>query len=107
MISDEQVEKALDFLRDSAESIAEAKADMIHTDEYRKSLKALLASHSDEKSEAAKERAAYSDPRYLEHLDKYREAVRVFEKLRAMREAAGAKIEAWRSQQANYRAMKI
>jgi hypothetical protein len=107
MITDEQVERALDFLRDSAETIATAKADMIHAEEYRKSLKALLASHSDEKSEAAKERSAYADPRYLEHLDKHREAVREYEKMRATREAAGAKIEAWRSQQANYRAMKV
>jgi len=35
------------------------------------------------------------------------EAAGAFEKMRALREAAALKIEAWRSEQANYRSMKI
>ena len=79
----------------------------MYCEEYRKSLKAIIASESNEKSEVAKERYAYAHERYLEHLDKLKLAVIEDEKNRAMRVAAEMKIEAWRSQQANMRAMKI
>lgn len=44
---------------------------------------------------------AYSDPRYVEHLEAIKEAVRMDEFHRFMRSAADAKIEAWRTQSSN------
>lgn len=106
-VTEEQVQSALDFLRDSASSAAMAKAERIFCEEYRKSLKAILMKESPEKAHNAQERDAYADGRYIAHLDKLKEAVYADEFNRAKRVAAEMKIEAWRTQQANYRAMKI
>ena len=42
MISQRDIEKALDFLRDSAEEAAVSRSNRIYLEEYRKSLKAQL-----------------------------------------------------------------
>lgn len=107
MIDDAEVERALDYLRDSSLKMAQARGERIYAEEYRKSLKAILASHSNESSEAAKDRAAYTHERYLEHLDRIKQAVINDEEQRALRVAAEMKIEVWRSQQANIRSMKV
>ena len=107
MISEEEVDNAVHWLGQNAEDSAKAKAERIYVEEYRKSLKAILASQSNEKSEAAKERAAYSHPDYLKHLEKVKEVVLEDEKNRALRVAAEVKIETWRTQAANYRSIKL
>jgi len=60
MIQDSEIEKALDWLRDHADHVANTRAERVFCEEYRKSLKAIIASDSNEKSEIAKERYAYS-----------------------------------------------
>ena len=42
MITDDDVEKAIDYLRDSATNAAQSRANRIYMDEFRKSLKALI-----------------------------------------------------------------
>ena len=106
-ICDEDIEKALDFLRDNAESAAKARAERIYLEEYRKSLKAILMKEHNGESGIIQERNAYSDVRYIGHLNAIKNAVYEDERYRFLRGAAEAKIEAWRSQSANYRAMKI
>ena len=44
MITEEEVEKAIDYLRDTAVDAAQARADRIYLEEYRKSLKAMIMS---------------------------------------------------------------
>tara|TARA_Y100000114_G_C11650242_1_gene273832 strand:- start:430 stop:756 length:327 start_codon:yes stop_codon:yes gene_type:complete len=107
MISDEEIEKALDYLRDTANDAAKCKAERIYLEEYRKSLKALIMSEYKQLPVSAQEREAYCDNRYLKHLEALKIAVRKDEKIKFMRVAAEAKIEAWRSYSANHRAMKI
>ena len=107
MISEEEIEKAVHWLAKSAPDIAKAKAEMIYADEYRKSLKAILMSQSDETANNAKETWAYAHSDYLAHLENIKLTVLNFEKLRAQREAATMKIEAWRSMNANYRGIKV
>lgn len=107
MIHDSEIEKALDWLRDQADHVANTRAERVYCVEYCKPLRAIIASASNEGSEAAKERYALSHDRYLEHLEKLKQAVFEDEKNRALRGAAELKIEAWRSQQANMRSMKI
>ena len=41
-ISEDDVQKAVDWLRDNAEACAKARATRIYLEEYRKSIKALL-----------------------------------------------------------------
>lgn len=103
MISETDIEKAVDWLRDSAPKIGKARAEMLYNDEFRKSLKAVLMREHVDESLGAQEREAYSDERYKKHLETYRESILAYETLRAQREAAHIKIEAWRSMSANTR----
>jgi len=107
MIPDEDIEAAVDWLRDSAGACATAKADRIYCGEYRKSLKAIIASECNEKSESARERFAYASERYQEHLKALRAAVLEDEKNCALRVAAEMKIEAWRTMSSNIRSIKL
>ena len=106
MISDAEIEKALDYLRDSVDIAAQARANRIYLTEYRKTKKAELMNQSNEQSEVAKERFAYSHPEYAEFLDGLRAAIYEDAKHDFLRGAANAKIEAWRTQQANARTME-
>ena len=103
MISEEEVEKAVTYLRENARSAAQAKANRIYVEEYRKVVKAqIMREH--EGALGVQEREAYADPRYRQHLEAVKEAVEKDEYNRWMMTAAEAKIEAWRTQQANSRA---
>jgi len=55
-------------------------------------------------SAVLQEREAYSDPRYVQHLEAIKQAVEIDEGHRFLRAAADAKIEAWRTQSSNTRA---
>lgn len=103
-ISDDEIDKALDFLRDNARDAAQARADRIYVEEFRKTLKASLMKEHGQMSAVLQEREAYSDARYITHLEAIREAVKIDEYHRFMRVAAEAKIEAWRTQSSNSRA---
>ena len=105
MISDDEVDKALNYMRDQSESAAQARANRIYLDEFTKSLKAQIMKEHPLLAVNAQEREAMSDKRYLEHLKGLRQAVYEDEKMRFMLSAAAAKIEAWRTMQANERAM--
>lgn len=102
-ITDAEIDKALDFLRDNARDAAQARADRIYVEEYRKTLKATLMKEHGSMSAVLQERNAYADERYVQHLEAIREAVRQDEFHRFMRVAAEAKIEAWRTQSSNSR----
>ena len=107
MITDEEVEKAIDYLRDSAPQAAQSRANRLYLDEFRKSLKALIMKEHQHLPVGAQEREAYADERYQKHLQAMQSAIELDEKNRFMRVAAEAKIEAWRSFSANHRAIKI
>lgn len=107
LISDEDVQKALDFLRDSVPKAAAAKAMRVQLEESRKSLKAIIMKEHADLPLAAQEREAYADDRYKNHIEAIRQAVQDDETFRLYRVAAEAKIEAWRTMSSNYRSMKI
>lgn len=95
--------KAVDFIRDNGKKFAQAKADRIYLEEYRKSLKAILMKRSGENAVNAQEREAYAHPEYQELLKGLREAVETEETLRWQMVAAEARVEVWRSQEASNR----
>lgn len=103
MITDTEAEKALDYIRDSATKAAQARANRIYVEEYRKTIKAQLMKESADLPLGAQEREAYSDVKYIQHLNAIREAVEQDEYFRWMLTAAEAKLEAWRTQSANNR----
>jgi len=103
MISDEEAEKAADYIRDNATRAAEAHATRIYLTEYRKSMKAILMADKLLDALGAQERYAYSHQKYLKHLDALREAIAEDKKMEWMMKAAETKIDVWRSQSANSR----
>jgi len=94
---------AVDYIIKNAKEFAQAKANRIYLEEYRKSLKAILMKRSGESAIGAQERDAYAHPEYVELLSGLREAVEIEEKLRWDLIAAQARVEVWRSQEATNR----
>ena len=97
MISQRDIEKALDFLRDSADEAAQNRANRIYMEEYRKSLKAQLMSENMDMAVNAQEREAYKNVQYITHLETMKTAIYEDEKLRFLIEAAKIKITAWQT----------
>ena len=107
IITDEDVQKSLDFLRDNALIAAQYKAERIYLEEYRKSLKALLMKNHIDLPVSAQEREAYASPVYIQHLESMKIAIQRDEKQRFLRVSAEAKVEAWRTMSSNIRSIKL
>jgi hypothetical protein len=96
----------LDYIRDKAPAYAQAKANRVYLEEFRKSKKALLmrdAEIAGHKSAVSQEREAYADTEYVALLQDLRTAVEQEETYRWRMVAAQARIEAWRSLEASRR----
>lgn len=107
IVSDAELSKALDWLRDSAAEIGEAKKRTVRAGHMLKHIEALLMKGSGEKSAEARKADARCSEKWLAAVEEDALAAGEYEKLKSLREAAALKIEAWRSEQANFRAMKI
>lgn len=95
--------KAVDYILANSAKFAEAKANRVYIEEFRKSKKALLMNESVESTVNAREQFAYSHPDYIKLLDGLKEAVRVEESLKWEMEAARLRVEIWRTQEATNR----
>ena len=107
IVTDEDVDRALAFLRDSAIQIGAAREDMSNAKSFVQHVEALLYLGSEEKTVDAKKADVKTREKWLEASAAEAKAAGEFEKLKALREAASAKIEAWRSEQATLRGMRI
>ena len=96
--------KAVDHIIANAKRFAQAKADRVYLEEYRKTKTALLMKESRESSGVAKEMDAYAHPEYQTVLDGLKAAIEVEETLRWELVAAQARVEIWRTQEATARA---
>ena len=97
MITNEEIERALDFLINSAKDAAQNRANRIYLEEYRKSLKAqIMAEHTD-LAVNAQEREAYKNAQYIDHLQVMKDAIEEDEKMRFLIEAAKVKISVWQT----------
>ena len=96
--------KAVDYIIANAKKFAKAKAERVYLEEYRKSLKAILMKQSMEAAIGAQEREAYAHDDYVALLKGLKEAVEIEEKLRWDLIGAQARVEIWRTEQANNRA---
>ena len=97
-------QRAVDFLIEHSRQYAQAKADRVHLEHFRKSKKALLMNACPEKAVTAREQYAYSHPDYIALLEGLREAVRVEEALRWRLTVAQLRVEVWRTQEVSARA---
>lgn len=107
IVTDIDLEKALDFLRDNAIIIGDAKAEVVRAGHMLKVTKSLLMKQWNDKPVSVQEREALASDAYMAALERDAVAAGEYEKLRALREAASLKIESWRSEQATWRAMRI
>lgn len=106
MITEDDVNRALEWLVANADKAAEARATRQYLEDFSRSIKAEIMSEHISEPVNAQERFAYSDTRYKTHLDGLRVAIKEDEKFRWLKDTALAKIEAWRTQQANLRGVK-
>ena len=104
-ISEESLEKALDWLRDHASVIGKAKERTVMAEHMLRHTEALEFKMSEAKSVDARKADARTSKRYVEAIREDAVAAGEYERLKALREAAALKIEAWRSEQANLRRM--
>lgn len=105
MITDQEIEKALEWLSGNGRNAAKARAEREYMDEYRSVLKSQIMRENPGESLGTQEALAKSDSRYNDHLKAWKEAIERDEYYRWMRVSAEAKIEAWRTQSSNERAM--
>lgn len=99
--------KVLDFIRDNAPAYAQAKADRVYLEQFRKTKKALLFQQAPSASVADREAYAYSHPEYQQVLDGIRVAVEEEARLFMLIEAAKLKADVWRTIQSDKRAERI
>jgi hypothetical protein len=104
MISNEQVEAALDYLRESSRAAAVARAQARTLEKYLGVVEAQQKAVARGLSNAAAQDAARASPEYKQALDAWEEAVRKDGEFSMLREAASARIEAWRTMCSNARA---
>jgi hypothetical protein len=106
LVSDSDVGKALDYLRDSAGPIGDATRQARFTEHLLKHLLALeMKKH--EGSAAAQEREARASEVYKQAMMEDAVAAGELAKMKALREAAAMKLEIWRTQSSNFRSMKL
>ena len=106
LIEDAEMEKALDYLRDNARAIGQARENMILTEKMTKHVMAIEI----KKGEGAfnlRENEARASEAYLKAITEEAKAAGKFEEMKALREAAAAKLDCWRSEQATLRGIKI
>ncbi len=96
---------SLEAMHKTGPLLAEARAERVWIEEYRKSLKAILMKEHAALPAVAQEREAYADPRYLAHLDALKVAVEAEEAARWRMVTAQAAVEVWRTLSANDRGM--
>lgn len=107
MISDKQLDAALEYLRESVEVASKARADMVVTEQWIKTTKAKLMAKSGASAVSAQEVIALASPEFEAAVNAYGAAVQLFTFHQMKRETASAWLEAWRTQSSNERAHKI
>lgn len=103
MISEDDIERAVNWLRDNAEPAAKARAEREYLQEFRKTLKAQLMRQFSDLPLAAQEREAYAHPLYEQHLEALKYAIEADERMRWLQSAAEVKCSAWQTQQRSLR----
>jgi hypothetical protein len=104
VITDDQVESALDYLRTSAKEAAVARAQARTLEKYLSVVEAQQKALQRGMSNASAQDAARASPEFKQALDAWEEAVRRDGEFSMLREAASARIEAWRTMCSNARA---
>lgn len=105
-ISEADVQESMDFLFSSAADSAQARANRTVLTEGLKRIQAIEFGQAEGAVEAKKMAALASDA-YEIALEGLRKAIFDDERFRALRDAHGARIEAWRTQEATKRSVRL
>lgn len=105
IVTDEEVEKCLDWLRDYASKIGTAKGELVRLEHRLRTIEAFEMLKSDLKAQDAKRADARNSAAYKGAVDELAAATAEYETLRGLREAAVMKIETWRTESASLRNM--
>lgn len=95
---------AIEWIKDNATTMAQAKANRLYLEQWLKTVKGQIMLKHSGVSNAAQETIAFSSQEYLAALQAYKEAIEIDERFRFLVQAAEAKYEAWRTISANERA---
>ena len=96
-ITDDMVEKSLNYLRDNAEELGHLKGRVEYYQHERKVVRGQAFLDSEEKTAAAREAEAESCAAYRHSIQELADAVTVFTTLQTKMKAAEIKLETWRS----------
>ena len=109
LLTDEDVQKSLDYLRDSAPKAAVARSQAKTMEKYVGIVeaRAKILATQDGLSNAASQDWARSSVDYKTSIDAWQEAVRVDCEFTMLREAAASRLDAWRTWQATERMARI
>lgn len=108
MISDNDIDAALNYLATSAEDAANARANAIYTSDMVDHVEGVLMrdKYGDEPVTVRKN-IARADERYKQALQEKRDAAQAWEVFKARRERASMTIEVWRTRSANQRTSNV
>lgn len=107
VISDDDIQAALDYLRDSAKAAAVARSQAKTLEKYLGVVEAQQKALHGTRSNAAAQDLARASPEFKQALDAWSAAVEEDAKHTMLREAAIARIDAWRTMSSNARAERI
>lgn len=105
-VSDEAASDALEWLVKNAKALGRAKEQAVLAESMTKRIRALEMARSEAKTVAEKERDALASEAYLKAIQDEAEAAGAYETLRALKDAATARIECWRSITASARTLR-
>jgi predicted Ser/Thr protein kinase len=105
-VTDDAASDALEWMVRNAKALGKAKEQAVLAESMTKRIKALEMSRSDAKTVAEKERDALASEAYLLAIQAEAQAAGEFETLRALKDAATARIECWRSLTASQRSLR-
>jgi hypothetical protein len=107
-MNQKQINDAVDYIYTHGQKYAQAKANLTYIEEYRNTLKAMLmkqAMANGAKSAVTAEMEAYTDAKYVQHLEDLKTAVAEAEGFRWGLVSAQARVDVWRSLEASNRSM--
>ena len=105
-ITDDEASSALHWLVNNAKALGEAKRNSVLAESMTKRIKALETLRSTAKTVAERENEALASAAYLEAITAEATAAGKHEEMRALKDAASARIECWRSLTATQRSLK-
>ena len=105
-VTDDEVEKALHWLVENAKAIGKAKEKAVLAEKMVGHIEAVEMKKAGG-AVAAQKRDARASLAYRQALFEEAQAAGEYEVLKSLREAAAAKIDAWRTESATHRSMKL